>query len=117
MVDADANRALYQVAGLGAVIVVIFERVFDGFGHDDRSCKMHDRADFMLAQGGFDQRLIGNVATHQRHPIGHRPVEPGDKIVDDDDAIAGVLQSQYGVAADIACAACYQDRRFVAHKE
>ncbi len=70
----------------------------------------------MFAQRRLYQRLVCDVALHEGDVLRHGPAEAGDQIVDHHHAIAGILQRQHRMAADIAGAARDQNR-WLAHKE
>ena len=111
MPHAAGDRALDQGAALHRVVEIVFERVRHQFRDDDRSREVHDRADPVLGDQAGDERAVGDVAFGERRRFGHRPVEAGEQIVDDDDRPAGIEQRQHGVAADIAGPARHQHRK------
>src|SRR3546814_18637333 len=45
VLHARPHRAFNKRTALGAVVVIIFERVFDRFGDDDGAGEMHDSLD------------------------------------------------------------------------
>ena len=74
---------------------------------------MNDRLDPVVANEASDEGLVAAVAGDQRHAIRDGRGESGRKIVEHDDALAGVAELKYHVAADIAGAAGDQDRHAV----
>ena len=69
------DRALDQGAALHRIVLIIFERMLDRFGDDDRAGEMHDRADAVLGDQPRDQRLIGDVALDEGRA---RPAPPSE---------------------------------------
>ncbi len=69
---------------------------------------MDDRSDIVLGDHALDEIFIGGIANEQRHVLGKEMRKARRKIVDDDDAFAGVRQRSNGVAADIASAPGYK---------
>ncbi len=116
MRHAHRHHALDQVAGLGAVVVIIFQRIFDRFRHHDRSGKMHDRFHVMIAQSLLHQWLVGNIAPNEGHIVRHRPTKTRHQIVDHDDAITSIAQRQHCMASNITGTTRDQNRRLFAHK-
>ena len=77
--DAAFDRALDQRAALHRVVLIIFERVLDRFGHHHRAGEMHDRADPVLGDQPRDQAGVGDVALGEGRAVRHRPVEAGGR--------------------------------------
>ena len=109
-------RAFDQVARLRAIVMVIFQRIFDRIWHNNGAREMHNCLHSMVAQRCFHQRLVGDVAHDQRNALRYCPIKAGNEIVDDHNAIAGIRQCQHCMAADITGPARDQDRRLSAHK-
>ena len=74
---------------------------------------MDDRIDPVLLDETLDQRLIAAVADDERHARGNGPVESGGKVVEHDDALAGIDEVEHHVATDIAGSAGDEDRHAV----
>ena len=108
MADPALDGAFDQRAALHRVVLIIMERLGDGFGHDDRAREMHHRADPMLGDQPVDQPGLGYVAADEHGLLRHRPFEAGGEIVDHHHRPAGVEQGEHGVAADIARAPGHQ---------
>ena len=106
------DRAFDQIARLGHIVEVIAERVGDRFRNDDLGRKMGDRLDLVLLDEPADQAAVAKIADRERRRFRNRPGEPGREVVDDDDLLAGVDQSQRHVTADIAGAAGNQNAHF-----
>ena len=110
MAHAAGDRAFDQRAGIGGVVAVIAERIVHRVRNHDRGGEVDDGVDAVLADEPRHQRLIAGLADDERHARRHSPAMPGRKIVEDDDAFAGVDQIMHHLAADIARAAGDQDR-------
>ncbi len=70
---------------------------------------MGDRVDLVLIDQPRDQARVARVADDQPGAVGHGPVEPGRKIVEDDDRLAGVQEPKRHMAADISGPAGHQN--------
>ena len=75
------------------------------------AAKVDDRLDAVLADDFGHQRLVAALADDQAaRRFANRPVKAGRKIVEHDNALAGIGQRVHHVAADIAGSAGDQDR-------
>ncbi len=105
MADTALHPALDQRAALHRIVLIIFERLLDRFGDDDRPREMDDRADAVLLDHPRHQRLVADVALDERRRIRDGPAEAGAKVVDHHHFAPGVEQRKHRMAADIAGAA------------
>ena len=71
---------------------------------------MDDRIDLVIADNAADQFPVGDIADDKLCLGRHRPLKPGRKAVENDDALARIKQFPDHVTADIAGAACHQNR-------
>ena len=55
MLHARIHRGRQQSMARESVVAIIFERLFDAFGHHDRSGEMHDRANALLGEDAVDE--------------------------------------------------------------
>jgi hypothetical protein len=70
---------------------------------------MDDGVDVVAPDGGADEVGVAGIADDQGRPRRHGLAEPGRKIVEYDDVLAGAQELENHVAADIAGAACHQN--------
>src|SRR5262245_27705981 len=71
---------------------------------------MDNRVDPMLGdQRGHKLRIAG-VTDDKQGALGYRPIEPGGKVVEHHDTLAGIEERVNHVASDISSAASEQDR-------
>ncbi len=110
------DRTFDQRTARGGVVAVVFERIADRFGHDDRSGEVHDRGDRMFPKRRAHQRLVLDRALHQRRAWIDRPGKTRDEIVDHHHPPARIAKRQHRVAADIARAARHQHRPVAHHR-
>ena len=72
---------------------------------------MHDRVDLVLARRGGRRAPDRPCRPDDEHGLRRNgPAKPGRKVVENDDLLAGIMQLQDHVAADIAGAARHQNR-------
>jgi hypothetical protein len=107
---AAGHRAFDQRAAGDGVVAVIFERIGDRFGYDDRSREMHDRVDGVIGKSLANQRIVVDRTLNERRAGIDRPAEAGGEIVDHHDVPPGIERRQHRVAADIARPARHQHR-------
>ena len=105
---ARVHRRLDKRPALHRVIVVILERVFDRFRHDNRAREMHHRTRPLLGEDAGKQGRVLDVSLVERHLIGNGEAKAGGQVVDHRDGPAAVEQRQHRVAADIAGAAGHE---------
>jgi len=115
MTHPAGHRRFYQAAALGAVVVIIFERIGDRFRHDDRTGKMHDRADIFRLDDPREQSAVLDIACMKGNTLRHRPAKAGGQIVDHRYRPACIAQRKHRVAANIAGPAGDQDRERFRH--
>ncbi len=87
-------------------------RIADRFRDDDFRGEMRDGVDFMLLDEARDQFGVAEIADHEFRRFRNRPGEARRQIVENDHLLARVEKTQNHVAADIAGAACDQNRHF-----
>jgi hypothetical protein len=76
---------------------------------------MHDRIDPLFPDDSGDQIGIRDIAFIKGDIFRNGPAKSGDKIVDDNRSFTGIEQSQDGMTANIARAACDEDIGFSRH--
>ena len=77
-------------ARLGGVVVVILQRIGNRFRHDDRSGKVHDRADLLFGDDPRQESSVSDVAFIKRDPIRHGKAEASRQVIDNRDRPTGV---------------------------
>src|SRR5690606_14375473 len=105
VLHARPHGAFDQRARPDGVVLIVAERVGDGFGNDDRAGEVDDGVDIMCADRVLHEGLVADVADDELCGIRHRPVETGAEAVDDHHLFAAVEQLPHHVAAYIAGAA------------
>jgi len=108
MLHACVDRCREQSVARKRIVTVIFERLLDAFRNDDRTREMQDRADALLGEYPVDQIPVGDIPFVKGHVVGNEVARSRREIVDDCDGPAGIAQSEYGVAADVAGAAGHE---------
>jgi hypothetical protein len=102
VLDPAAHGRLDEGARFDGVVEVVAERVGDGLRHHDLGGEMRDRLDAVLADDAADEVLVAHVADDELRLGRQGPVESGRQVVEDDDLLAGVEESQNHVAADVS---------------
>ena len=110
VLHAVPDGGLDQRAGLDGVGEVVGQRVGDRFGHHDPGGEMQDRVDPVPLDEAGDERLVAHVALTNTASGGTDVAEPGREVVENDHLLAGIVQLQDHVAADIAGPARDQNR-------
>ncbi len=77
MLHTTRQRSFDQRAALGGVVVIIFERVLDRLGHDDRSGEVHDRPGALFGEYPREQIAVCDIAFVKLHSIRHSEPESG----------------------------------------
>ena len=77
MAHAEANGRVDQRPALAGVVLVVAERVGDGFGHHDRPGEMDHSIDAVLADDLFEQPAITDVADDKLGTRRYGPLKSG----------------------------------------
>ena len=77
MLHSARDATLDKRPGFGRVVQVIFQRIADGLGNDDRASEMDYRFDRMIVENTVDEFLIRDIPDVKRCGTLDRPVEPG----------------------------------------
>ena len=91
--DIEQRERARQVA------IEVQRRLLDRFADADLAGEVRVRRDLVLADHARDQRLVGDVAAHERDPIGQRRLRPRRQIIEDDDATARLVRRSREVQA------------------
>ena len=86
------------------IVAVIARRIAHRFANVEKRGEVHDREDVVAAQRAPHGRHIRDVALDQLAILDGLAVT-GDEVVEDDDAMTGLMQRLGGMAADVAGAA------------
>ena len=97
------------------VIDIIFQRVGNRLGHDNRRGKMRNRVKIMRRKQRVGYLPVTNITAYHGHPFGHQNFMSGGKIIQNDRLMSGIQQRQHHMASDIARPACYQNFAFCCH--
>ena len=96
------DRSGDERARFASVVAVIAERIGDQFRHDDRPGEMNDGVDAMGQEQPEQKIAVAGIARDEFVVCRDRPAESGGQIVENDDVLAGIEQSEHHMAADIA---------------
>ena len=110
MGNASRNARLQQRPALSRVVAVIFERILDAFGYDDRASEMHDGAYALLGKNARKQVRVLYIAFIERDIVRYGEFETRRKIVYNGNGPACIAQGEDGVAADITGASGDKNR-------
>ena len=99
--DAVALQGGQQGDGLGDVVLVVGQRLGNGFRHDDLRGAVHDGIDLLLPEEPVQQGVVGDVALIEG-ALADEFAAPGGEIVEDDDVVARVLTGRGDGAADVS---------------
>ena len=105
-----------QVQGADEVVVVVLERFADGLAHGLEAGEVDDGVDPLLGEDAVHRGLVhevdvvevGGLAAELGNPA-QRFLAGVHQVVDDHHLMAGFLQGQNGVGADVAGATCDQN--------
>lgn len=98
-----------QCARFGGVVEVIFEWIFDGFGHDDAAGEVHDGLDVVVGENIVQEFRIGDVAFDEGGLL--RGVFPytGNQAIEDDNFVSSIEEFVSDVASDVSGSAGDED--------
>ena len=109
LVNAVRHHGFQQNLCAAQIVVIIFERIGHGFA-DERICrKMNDAVNVFRFKNGIHKFAIANVTLIKFCLRMHRFDVSGLQIVRNDDVAPCVYQFIYGVRANVARAAKYQN--------
>lgn len=115
-VDLRGLHGLEQADAALHVVGVVVDGFFCRFAYGFEASKVDDSLYAVLAQGGFEQGCVADVALHKGQALACDALQAvgyGDgavaQVVKQYDLVACLGKYGGGVAADVACAACEED--------